>query len=99
MAPRLRGPGAGGLGMSTERLQRRSITAKEWALIQQHRNNARMRLRRFLKRYPEATCAAAARAIGVTRQRVHQIAKAEGLTLNKFSTTYPLSEEYMGAGQ
>jgi putative heme iron utilization protein len=78
--------------------QSRSITAKEWALVQAHRNNARARLLRFLKRYPEATCAAAARAIGVTRQRVHQILRDEGVELNKFSITYPVSDEYMGPG-
>lgn len=59
---------------------------------------ARERLRLFLKRYPKATAAAAARAIGVSRQRVHQIARDEGLSLTR-TVEYPKMREYMGPGR
>lgn len=59
--------------------------------------NARERLRWFLAMYPEASAAAAARAIGVSRQRVHQIARDEGLEFRRGGIQYPKMEEFLGA--
>lgn len=58
---------------------------------------ARERLRRFLAKYPGATAAAAARAIGVSRQRVHQIAQDEGIKLPLRVVVYPTAEEFLGS--
>jgi hypothetical protein len=57
---------------------------------------ARERLRQFLTRNPGATAAAAARALNVSRQRIHQLAAEEGFELEKYTTQYPETRERIG---